>query len=459
MKKKVTALLLTMVMVVSLTACGKNSEQVKTTTTEETTTTTEVKEETVAETTETTEVAATAESTELEAKNLVWASWSSLEDSTKDVISGLADSYNKKGGSQVEVIGWPWADTQQQLIIRSQGSEQLDMAQVDIGMFGALSEMDILVDFNELLGADYLAENYDAAALEVGNVNGKQVGMPWSIASIGMVYNPTLLAAVGYEEPPTTIEEFEACMKALKEYDPEIIPYGVSTKDATMATDFQPWLWTFGASLLDDSGNVGINSEKAAECVSWYKSLLDNEYIQMNIARSDARTLFAQGKMAFYDDAISCNGVAISNGVDEANLDKFIRPMSRPVLKAGDVPQAAMWGHLLVVFKSSEAQAQAADFIKHVVSEENALIYLNSNGMLPVLKSAIASDDVKNNAWASKWLTITENGRKLEFALMSNGGELNNTVVEELQAALLGSKEIPKALEDTQTRLEKYMQK
>ena len=447
MKKKVVAMMMVLAMTASMAACGSGEESSSASRSESSQT-----EDSSTSKEEDSSSESKTESTE--GGNLVWATWSSQEDSTKDIINGMAESYNGKGGAQVEVIGWPWADTQQQWIIRNQGSEVLDVAQVDIGMFGALSEMGVLVDMNELMGEDYLKENYSEAALEVGNVNGEQLGMPWSIASINMVYNPTLLKEVGYDEPPKTIEEFEACMKALKEKDPEIIPYGISTKDATMATDFQPWLWTFGASLVDEDGNVTVDSDAAAECIDWYKGLLDNGYIQMNIARSDARTLFTQGKMAFYDDAISCNGVAVSNGVDEASLEDHIQPMDRPVLKEGDTPQSAMWGHLLVVFKKSENQAQAADFIKHVVSEEESLKYLESNGMPPVLNTAIDSDAVKNNSWVSKWLDITADGRKLEFALKSNGSELNNIVVEELQSVLTGDKDSKTAVSDMKARLE-----
>lgn len=441
MKKKTVAMMLVLAMAASMAACGSGDDASSTSKSDSSKTASSAgsKEE---------------DGAKAEGGDLVWATWSSQEDSTKDVINGMADEYNAKGGSQVEVIGWPWADTQQQLIIRNQGSEVMDVAQVDIGMFGALSEMGILVDMNELMGEDYLKENYSEAALEVGNVEGQQLAVPWSIASINMVYNPTLLKEVGYEEPPKTIEEFEACMKALKEKNPDIIPYGISTKDATMATDFQPWLWTFGASLVDEDGKVTVDSEAATKCTDWYKGLLDNGYIQMNIARSDARTLFAQGKMAFYDDAISSNGVAVSNGLDEATLDQYIQPMDRPVLKEGDTPQASMWGHLLVVFKKSENQTQAADFIKYLVSDEVSLNYLESNGMPPVLKSGIESDAVKNNAWVSKWLDITADGRKLEFALKSNGAELNNIVVEELQAVLTGDKDSKTAVADMQARLE-----
>ena len=390
---------------------------------------------------------------ENKAAKLVWAGWSGEEESTKPIVQEMIKSYNDKGGSQVTWVGWPWADTQQQLILRNQGSDQLDVAQVDIGIFGALANAGILEDMNELMGEDYLKENYDEAALKVGQFEGKQLGMPWSIASIGLVYNPTLLKSVGYDKPPKTISEFEDCLKKLKEKDPNIIPYGVATKEATMATDFQPWLWTFGGKLLDADGKVTVDSENTVKALNWYKSLLDKDYIQMNITRQDSRQLFAQGKMAFYDDAIASRGVAKSNGVAEDKLDVTIQPMERPVLKEGDTPQSAMWGHLLVVFKKSANKEQAVDFIKSIVGEEMSLKYLKSNGMLPVLKTALNSDDVKSNPWTNSWAGITENGTTLEFALKSNGSELNNIVVEELQGVLLGNKTSEKAAKDLSDRI------
>lgn len=428
-KKSLVVLLLSVTMALSLVGCGgKNNDKANTKKREE------------------------AKGPEEKAE-LVWAGWSGEEDSTKGIIEGMINSYNDKGGAQIKWVGWPWADTQQQLIIRNQGSEVLDIAQVDIGMFGALSEAGILADMNEIMGEDYLTENYDPAALEVGQVDGKQLGMPWSIASIGMLYNPSLLEKVGYSEPPKTIAEFEDCMKKLKEYDSEIIPYGIATKEGTMASDFQPWLWTFGGSILDKDGKVTVDNDAAKEAASWYKGLLDKDYIQMNITRFDARQLFANDKIAFYDDAISARGVAVSNGVSEDQLPEKIQPMERPVLKEGDTPQSAMWGHLLVVFKKSEHKEQAADFIKHIVSEEQSLKYLEDNGMLPVLNTALNSDAVKNDEWANKWVSITKTGKKLEFATKSNGGELDNILVEELQSILIGDKDVEDALNSAKGRL------
>ena len=106
-------------------------------------------------------------------------------------------------------MGWTWADTAQQLLIRNQGSEQLDLAQVDIGIFNTVAQAGVLADWNDILGEEYLKENFTQSALDVGNVDGKQLALPWSMASITMVYNPEILARAGWDTVPTTMEEFE----------------------------------------------------------------------------------------------------------------------------------------------------------------------------------------------------------------------------------------------------------
>lgn len=390
---------------------------------------------------------------EKESDKIVWAGWSGEEESTKPIIKEMIDSYNEKGDKQVSWVGWPWKDTQQQLIIRNQGSEQLDIAQVDINMFGALADMGLLEDISTIVDESELESTYEESALKVGQVDGKQLGMPWSIASIGMVYNPTLLAEVGYNEPPKTIAEFEDCMAKLKEKNPEVIPYGLATKEETMSSDFQPWLWTFGGKLLKD-GKVTVDSAKSKEATEWYKGLKDQGYIQMNMTRFDARQLFAEGKLAFYDDAISAKGIATQNGISETDLDQRIKPMARPVVKEGDESKSAMWGHLLVVFKKSKNKEAAMDVIEHIVSEEQALKYLKSNGMPPVIKSALESDEVKDDSWTSKWLEYSKTGERLEFAIKRNGSELNNILVEELQSVLLDEKTVEEGLSEISSRVE-----
>ena len=387
------------------------------------------------------------------AADLVWAGWSGEEASTKPMIEKMISDYNAgDSGNKVTWLGWPWGDVAQQLIIRLQGGEPLDVSQLDSSMFSSIFELDACYTVEELFDADFISQ-LSPVGLDYGtNSNGQHIGVPWTMASIGMVYNPELLSAVGYDAPPTTVEEFEKCCAALKAKDPDIIPYGLSTKDNTATADFMPWLWANGGSLLDGD-KPAVNSEAAIATLAWYQKMAKAGYIQSNMSRFDARQLFAQGKIAFYDDAIGCRGVAVSNGVAEDKVDSVIRPMLRPVLKEGDTPTSVMWGHILVVFKNSANPQAAADFIKSILSDENALMYFKGAGMLPVTKSGLENETVKTNEWASTWSSITATGRKNELMINPYSAALSTIVSEEVQAVVVGQKEPAQAAADMESRM------
>ena len=389
-----------------------------------------------------------------EGVNIVWAGWSGEEEASKDIFQRMMDTYEQQSGNTVTWVGWTWADTAQQLLIRTQGGEQLDLAQVDIGIFNTVAQAGVLADWNEILGEDYMKETFEQSALDVGNIDGQQLGMPWSMASISMVYNPEILAAAGWDEVPVTIAEFEQCLADIKASNPDVVPYAVSTKDATCAGDFMPWLWTFGGAIFNEDCSVAINSDAAVACVEWYQSLMEKGYIAMDTGRGEARQLFAQGKVAFYDDAVLAKGQAVSNGVDPDEVVNVCSAMNRPVLNEGDQPQSTMWGHMLVVFKDSEYKEQAAELAQTLVSDEVAMDYFTNNGMPPVTKSAAALDEVKNDAYLNGFLESTSTARLEETARMANANEVKTIITEELQYALLGQKTAEQAVSDMAARLE-----
>lgn len=389
-----------------------------------------------------------------ESVNIVFAGWSGEEEATKDIFQRMMDTYEQQSGNEVTWVGWTWADTAQQLLIRSQNSsEQLDLAQADIGIFNTVAQAGVLADWNEILGEDYLKENFEASALEVGNIDGKQLALPWSMAAITMVYNPEILAAAGWDTPPATIAEFEQCLADIKAYNPDIVPYAVSTKDDTCAGDFMPWLWTFGGAIFNEDGSVAIDSDAARACVEWYQGLMEKGYIAMDTGRGEARQMFAQGQVAFYDDAVVAKGQAVSNGVAPEDVVNVCSAMKRPVLNEGDDPQSTMWGHMLLAFENSEYKTQAGEMAKTLVSDEVAMDYFTNNGMPPVTKSAAALDEVKSDAYLNGFLESTATARLDETARLTNASEIKSIITEELQYALLGQKTADQAVSDMAARL------
>ena len=361
--KKLLALLLAVVLCLSLAACATTPKDTATDTTPADTAKDDAADNT-ADDSNASEPAAEG------GKNIVWAGWSGEEEATKDIFGRMMKAYEDASGNTVTWVGWTWADTAQQLLIRTQGGEQLDLAQADIGIFNTIAAAGVLADWNEILGEDYLKENFEQSALDVGNIDGKQLGLPWSMASITMVYNPEILAAAGW-----------------------------------------------------DTG------------------------------RGEARQMFAQGQVAFYDDAVVAKGQAVNNGVAPEDVVKVCSAMSRPVLNAGDQPQSTMWGHMLVTFQNSEYQQEAAELAKTLVSDEVAMDYFENNGMPPVTKSRAAKDEVKNDAYLNGFLQATATARLEETARMANASEIKTIITEELQYALLGQKTAEQAVTDMAARL------
>lgn len=389
--------------------------------------------------------------------DLVWCGWSGEEASTKPSLEKMMEGWNSANEQQVSWVGWPWEDTLQQLLIRSSGSEALDVAQVDSSMFPALIEAGLLEDLSTLIDPAWLEENFPESALNFGRKDGIQYGMPWTTASIGMTYNPTILASVGYDAPPTTLAEFEECLAKLRESDKDLIPYALSTKDSTATADFMPWLWAFGGSVFNENGECVLDSQECIDTLTWYQKMAEAGCIKANMSRFDARQLYAMGKVAFYDDAIMARSICASNGVAEADLDKTILPMLRPVLNDGDAPSSSMWGHLLVVFKNSADKAAAAEFVKYLVSEEVSLNYFNECDMLPVMNSALAADVVVNNPWSCAWSQISATGREDELKFYANNNELTTIISEEVQAVVIGEKTPEEAAKSMKTRFDNAM--
>lgn len=392
--------------------------------------------------------------TEEESLEMVWAGWTGEEEASKDVIQSMIEDWNADNpNTQFSWVGWPWDNTLEQLIIRSQGGEALDVAQVDIVWLKALANAGVLEDLGSIVGEDWLSENIEEATLKTGQVDGVQYGIPWTTASIGMINNPSLLEAAGVEAVPETIDEFEAAMQKIKDYDSDIVPYALTTKGGGTAKDFMQWLWTFGGEVFDDKGNVVINSAAGVEALTWLKEQVDNGFISMDMDRFSARQMYATEKVAFYDDAILARGILESNGIAEEELDQKIEPMLRPVVGSGDTPRSVMWGHVLVAFKDSASLEKSAEFIKHLISEEQSLKYFEDGGLPPVMNSAISSPEVQEDAWTSEWLNITATGENAETIDYENSSELDGIISEELQAALLGDKTPEQALEDAASRL------
>lgn len=360
--------------------------------------------------------------------------WGGEEAATSGYFEGFQTSFEADTGANVEWIGSPWADTRTMLSLRA-SSDPIDVAQLDIGWITSFASQDQLVDLNDVYGEDTLAELFPANLLAVGQRDGKQVALPWTIASISMVANMNILNAAGVTEVPGTTEEFRDALEAIKETQPDVIPYGLVSTDATSVYgDLQPWIWTFGGNIFRD-GEVSVgDGPGTVDALEYLSGLVDSGLAAKDMDRFTARTLFAEGKVAFYDDAIIARGLVADSDIYDA-----VVPVPRPVAESGQDPQSLQWGHALVMFKKDRTDQEleaAKQFMSSLWNLGVVGDYFSNGGLLPTTKSAIEEHEVDD--YTRAWAEITSTSLPKETDALSNGAQIAEIIGQFGEAAYIG---------------------
>ena len=312
-----------------------------------------------------------------QARTLTYVGWSQDEAASKPVLAGLMDGYRKTHADvKLDVIGFPWGQMQQNILLRLRAGQPLDVVQLAerwLPQFGSTGKMQ---DLNEVYGKAQLEKLISPGVLKLGEYRGKQLGVPWTAGSIGMVANAKVLKDAGVAAVPQTVDAFIEACKAIKKSQPQSVPYAMCTKNNnSLSPDFQVWLWTFGGELFDDKGKVLVNSAAGVRALSFMADLVKDGLAAKDIDRPDSRRMYAQNQTGFYQDAPLARGFARNNSGKGLEFDQFVVAMATPVVRASDTPQSFAWGHLLTMFQDGKgginAQAPQARFINHLALTEN----------------------------------------------------------------------------------------
>ncbi|MXU65074.1 extracellular solute-binding protein [Oceanomicrobium pacificus] len=396
-----------------------------------------------------------------QADTVEFMNWTFTEDSGRDRIQALMDNYAASSDHEVEAIGYAWSDINKNAFLRARTNTLPDVMQVQGRFLPTIANIDQILDLNEVFGKDALEAQFPPGFLAMGQVDGKQVALPWIAGTIGMVANKQVLEAAGVDGIPETVEEFRAALEKVRDTVPNSVPYGMATKNNnSILLDYLIWAWTFGADVIGPDGKPDVNSEAGVAAIDFMVGLMNDRLSAPEIDRPDARRLFGQEATAFYFDAPSAKKFAADfSGQGDAYIPN-VMPMETPTLAADGTPAAIQWGHVLVMFGDDNASGDsaAAGFVQNILSDEVLIDFAVGGGALPPTTSALASDTVKSDAYLTAWAEAAVAPRPNPIAPLSNGGAISDMIGEEVQAALLGQKSPQEAADDLQARLEEALE-
>jgi multiple sugar transport system substrate-binding protein len=391
------------------------------------------------------------------AEDVVYIGWSHTESGSKPVLEKTFAGFKAANpGINLEAVGVPVSQMETTLMLRRRSNQRVDVAQMQERWLPIFAASGGLVDPSEVLGRDYLAQMYHPTAISMGQVRGKQLGVPWVFGSTGMVAHGKVTAEAGVTNLPHTMQQFTEALRKIKKAKPASSPWGFTTKDVQLnALEAELVFWQFGAKFLDDNGNVLVDSPEGRRAMQFLADMVKEGLILPGNDRFDVRRLFSQELIGFYLDPPVARAFARAQSGQGEVYDKYVIPMPMPVVKGGDKSLTIQWAHLLVMYQQGSARpgadGAAAKLVKHITSTESQLAYYKEAGVFPANKAALAS--LSSDQFMSRWIELSVNAQPDEPAKFTNSADIRRVIGEEVIAGMLGQKTPEAAITTMASRL------
>lgn len=262
------------------------------------------------------------------------------------------------------------------------------------------------------------SQAYAANALGTSNVGGKQYGVPYIYGNtLVLLYNKKLIPT-----PPTDTNQLIQMAQSVVKNSNNAATTNRRTRveglvvDLNEPYDFVPWVYGFGGSLLDASGQPTLDSSATTQALQFfydlaYKDKLASPSYEPALNRADYA--FRDGTLAFYIttdqnamnyastiSASSGNAKAQNNKIaNDVGLDLGVAPLPKVTATGKNPTPFTDSQAIFVSAKTSGDQLKAAkNFLSFVGSPVQQTYMAAHYRLLPPTTAGLSSDAVKSDA-------------------------------------------------------------
>lgn len=395
--KKVISMLLIMIIVLStLTACGKGGESADA----------------------------------IKTLNVVW-----FTDGKEDVtFKELATAYEETHENiKIELIEVPYSDMESKIKNMINGEEVPAMARLtNLGAF-----RNQLLDLSEYVSdAEAFKNNFGEGLKFV--YDDKILAAPMDVTANGLIYNKTAFEQAGVSVPQSESEiwtwnEWKEAMKKVMENSD--VKYGLVFDNT--AQRFSTLMYQAGASMLSpDLTASNFNTPEMNRAVSFFKELHDEKIIPDSVwlGSENPNELFRTGQVAMHFSG----SWMIANYKNEITDFEWGVTYLPKEANRSSVPG----GKYLAAFQGSGVEKEAAEFIEWISQAENNAKYCQDNSYLSQVKgNEKLSYDFGAEFFEifSQELSATGSQPGAEWGYQAFTGTVQGDIKEKLASVLAGN--------------------
>lgn len=393
--------------------------------------------------------------------------WHSMGGQTAEALEGLIDDFHEKQ-DEIEV-NLTYQGSYEEAVNKLKSVQGTDEAPAIMQLYGIGTRQ--MIDTGDIVPMYKFIEeeNYDTSQFEENilgyySFDDKLYSMPFSTSNAIMFYNKDAFEEVGLDpdNPPQTYEEIEEAARKL-------------TTDDRYGFGFMIYGWFFeqlmanqGALMVNnDNGRSGLadeavfNGEEGLRIMNWLNDMY-KEGISGNFGRKwdDIRAAFKSGKAAIIFDS----SAGIAAAIEDSPFEVGTAPLPYP---EGMEPQGAQLGgnsHWIMDGKPEEVQQAAWEVIKHLSSPESQAIWSVSTGYFPITKEAYDEEVLQQNLEENpQFKTPIEQMQNTKLIPATQGAaigvipEMRTTIEDQIERMYDGSVSPQEALDEAVEKVTKAL--
>jgi putative chitobiose transport system substrate-binding protein len=373
-----------------------------------------------------------------------------FNDYFKDAI-GKFEAANP--GISVHWVDVPWAAMQGKIQAAMGARTAPDVVNLNPDFAIQLAARNAWLDLDPVLTKGESKE-YLPRIWQAGTLDGKAFSFPWYLTTNVTIYNQELLTKAGIPKPPTTYQELAQAAKQIKEKTGKYAFF--TTFVAEDSNDVLESMVQMGMQLVDKQGKAAFNTPAGRAAFQYWvdlykQGLLPKEALTQG--HQQGIQLYQAGETAMLSAGAPFIETIVKNAPQIAKVSAVAPQITGQTGKKG----VAVMN--IVIPRTTKTPDAAVKFALFITNASNQLAFAQASDTLPSNLKAVADYKTKVDSQDDKAaldrgkLISAEQLSEAEILIppLKNLNILKKAIYENLQAAIVGEKNVDRAVADAAT--------
>ncbi|BAU66504.1 extracellular solute-binding protein family 1 [Stanieria sp. NIES-3757] len=363
--------------------------------------------------------------------------------------------------NQTVKVNWvdiPWSAMESKILTAISSKTAPDIVNLNPNFASQLATRNAWLNLDEVITPDvkksYLPKIWQASTIETcqeSNCRETSFGIPWYLTTRITIYNQELLNQAGLKQPPTTYEELAQVARQIKDKTGKYALFVTFVPEDS--GEILESLVQMGVDLVDEQGKAAFNTPAGVAAFRYWVDLYQQGLLPPEVLTQGHRhgiELYQAGETALLSSGAEFLKAIATNAPTIAQVSAAAPQITG---KTGKKNVAVM---NLVIPRDTDKPEEALKYALYVTNTENQLAFAKQANVLPSTSDAVqqyiqefSSQQTTNSVEQARKVSAMQlEDAEVLIPAMKNLKLLQQSIYENLQAAMLKEKTVEQAVED-----------